>query len=367
MQALSSSGRSPIRFDLKRETNNVPQKNEKILDDLRRSTLSSAEFVRGVVSLQAPARRTIDVHHHFEPSAKNADGTSWTIEAALAQLDANAVATAIGYGGPILTTDVSAGRTTSRRVNEWSTDLCREHAGRFGLFASIPMNDVDGALAEIAYAFDVLKADGIGIAPAYDGLWLGNAKFRPIFEELNRRRAVVYVHPAARTGCDDASLGDENGLIQAAWIEFPTDTARTILSLWAAGTTRDLPDVRFIFCHGGGVMPILLGRIAGFVGWANVGPEKLRRLFPAGVYAEFAKFYFDLAQAYAPETFAMLRSIVPTSQLLYGSDFSYFAISHSMELFCELELSAGERRMIGGDNAAAILPRWNDGVRGSAS
>jgi len=299
----------------------------------------------------------IDVHHHFEPTRRNADATPWSIEAAIEQLDSNGVATAIGYCGPIFDSG-ERGRTASRTNNEWATQLGADHPGRFGLFASIPMLDVEVALAEIAYALDVLGADGVGLAPHYEGAWLGDVRFRPIFEELNRRRAVVYVHPAKPACPAAATVNDPNHLISAPWIEFPTDTARTILSLWVSGATRELPGIRFLFCHGGGVMPILLGRLAGFSGWASVGQDRLAALFPDGVYAEFAKLYFECAQAYAPETFALLRSIVPATHLLYGSDYSYFSIAHSMERFGQLDLTAHERELIGARNAMALLPRW---------
>lgn len=305
----------------------------------------------------------IDVHHHFEPSAKNHDGTPWSIEKALDEMDRNAIATAIGYAGPVFADAGDSGHKKARETNEWSTQLCRRHAGRFGLFASLPMTDVDAALSEIAYAFDVLGADGVGLATHYDGAGLGDVRFRPIFEELNRRKAAVYVHPAHAPCATASTLAYESDLITAAWIEFPTNTARTILSLWTAGITRTMPDLKFIFCHGGGVMPILLGRLAGFTGWQGVGPERLKTLFPDGVYAEFAKLYFECAQAYAPETIAMLRAIVPPSHLLFGSDFSYFAISHAVERFRSLTLPDDLREMIAGANAAAILPRWSAAQR----
>jgi predicted TIM-barrel fold metal-dependent hydrolase len=300
----------------------------------------------------------IDVHHHFEPSAKNVDGMGWSIERALEELDRNGVATAIGYAGPLFPDNVQNGRRQARETNEWSAQLCRDHPGRFGLFASLPMLDVEGALAEIAYVFDVLHADGVGLATHYDGAGLGDPHFRPIFEELNRRKAIVYVHPANAPCATASTLSYESELISAPWIEFPTNTARTILSLWTAGTTRRLTGLRFIFCHGGGVLPSLLGRFAGFAGWSKVGPERLATLFPDGVYAEFAKLYFECAQAYAPETIALLRSILPPSHLLFGSDFSYFPISHSVELFAKLDLPDDMRTMIAGENAAALLPRW---------
>ncbi len=299
----------------------------------------------------------IDVHHHFEPSGRNVDGTPWSITAAVDELDRNGIATAIAYAGPVFE-EGTKGAEDARAMNEWATALCRAHPGRFGLFASIPMNDADRALGEITYALDVLHADGIGISTHYGEQGLGEARFQPIFEELDRRGAVVYVHPAGAPCESPVTPVYENPLISAPWIEFPANTARTMLSLWSTQTTRRLRSVKFIFCHGGGVMPILLGRIAGFQNWANVGEAKLHELFPDGIYAEYAKFYLDCAQAYAPETFALLRSIVPATRLLYGSDYSYFPIAHSVEQFMRLDLPDADRHLVRGGNASTLFSRF---------
>ena len=301
----------------------------------------------------------IDVHHHFEPSGKNAGGKAWSIQMALEEMDQNGVRTAIAYAGPFFGDESTSARQQAREANEWAVDLARAYPGRFGLFASVPFDDTDAALVEIAHAFDVLGVDGIGLAPRYGNAWLGDAKFRPLFEELNRRRAVVYVHPHRSSSCNDiATLNTTDGVIAAAWIEYPTDTARTILSLWAGGVTRDFPDIRFLFCHGGGVLPILLGRFAGFAGWHAVGPERLAAICPDGVYAEFAKLYFECAQAYAPETVTMLRSLIPPSHLLFGTDFSYFPIAHSVAAFDALDLPPDVYAAIARDNATTLLPKW---------
>lgn len=309
-------------------------------------------------AMAAGTGRSIDIHHHFEPTYKNVDGNSWSIQMALDQLDQNGIDTAIAYAGPITDTDVQAGRKKARQWNEWSTQFCVDNPGRFGLFASLPFNDVEGSLAEIAYALDVLKADGIGLTTQYQDAWLGDAKFEPIFQELNRRKAVVYVHPSQAPCCTPATLSYEKDPISAPWIEFPTNTARTIVSLWAAKTTLRLPDIKFIFCHGGGVTAALLGRMDGFSGWRGVGAEKMKAFFPNGVYAEYAKLYFDCAQAYAPEAWELLRKVIPPTHLLFGSDFSYFYIAHAVKQFAALDMPDALRRQVQGGNAAALFPRW---------
>ena len=301
----------------------------------------------------------IDAHHHLEPTGHNQNGRSWSIQMALEQMDESGVTSAMAYAGPILGDPSSGARLACRKTNEWAAEICRAHPGRFGRFASLPMEDADSALDEIAYAFDELHVDGVGIAPRYGEAWLGDVRFRPIFEELDRRSAVVYIHPTRAGSCEAiATLNTTDGVIAAPWIEYPTDTARTVLSLWSARITRDYPNLRFLLCHGGGVLPILLGRFDGFRGWPAVGQERFSALFPDGVYAEFAKLYLECAQAYAPETIAMLRTLTQPSHLLFGTDFSYFPIAHSVRAFNALALPEPVRSAIAHDNAAALFGRW---------
>ena len=301
----------------------------------------------------------IDVHHHFQPSGKNFDGDVWSPQMAMDELERNNVDVAIGWCGFIVTEDVAAGRKQAREWNEWATKLCAGYPGRFGLFASLPMSDVDGSLAEIAYAYDTLKVDGIGLTTSYGNLWLGDQKFAPVWQELNARKAIVFVHPSDAPCCRPASLSYETGAISSPWLEWPFNTARTILSLLASGTTRRFPDVRVVFSHGGGVMPILLGRITGFDDWRPVGEQILNDMFPDGLYPEYKRLYFECAQAYAPEVMQMLQAIVPQDRLLYGSDYSYFPMAHSLGQVSKLTLTPEVRRALLGGNAAAILPRWS--------
>lgn len=305
-----------------------------------------------------PGSVTIDIHHHFNPSSKDNDGNFWSIEMALDQMDQNGIATAIASLGPV-NDWASADRPARVRAwNEWGMKACLDHPGRFGLFASLPLPLIDLALAEIAYAFDVLRVDGIAMSTNEGDRWLSDDSNRPVFDELNRRKAVVFIHPAPTSHCAALSRAYGGSDISSPWLEFPVNSARAILGLLAKGMTRSHPDIRFIFCHGGGVMPLLLGRFSGFSGWKTVGSTKLAELFPDGIYAEFAKFYFDCGQAYAPETIALLQRIVPASQLLFGTDFSYFPISHSVAEFTALDLTPDVRAGIAGGNAAALFPRF---------
>ena len=301
-----------------------------------------------------PAVPAIDVHHHFYPSGKTNEGVGWSIDGSMDELDSNGVAAAIASLPPVRDAEPSK----AREWNEWATRLCQDRPGRLGLFATLPLRDMDLCLAEIAHAYDVLKVDGVGLPTSDVDVWLGDARFQPMFAELDRRRAVIFVHPYATSHCAALSRAYGGDLVSPPWIEFPANTARCILSLLMSGVPRKCPAIRFIFCHGGGLMPLLPGRIAGFAGWDTVGPARLEAAFPDGIYAEFAKLYFDCAQAYAPEVQGLLRQLIPPSHLLFGTDYSYFPVSHSMTELSRLQLDGRTRHAIMRGNAAALFPRF---------
>jgi 6-methylsalicylate decarboxylase len=198
-------------------------------------TSLGASSARAQAAASAPP--FIDVHHHFVPPvylAENRDRVSpaakqWEPQRTLDAMDAQNVATAVlslplpgvRFG------DAQAARRMSRLCNEYAADLARSHRGRFGLFPVVPLPDIEGSLREIEYALDVLKADGIGVLTSYGdpsgSKWLGNPAFQPVFEELNRRKAVVFVHPTV-PGCCQKLLPDVSPLVA----EIPQDTTRAV-------------------------------------------------------------------------------------------------------------------------------------------
>ena len=169
--------------------------------------------------------------------------------------------------------------------------LGQDHPGRFGLLAALPLPDIDGSLKEAEYAFDTLKADGIGIQTSYDQLWLGDPAFAPLWQELDRRKAVVYVHPTDAP-CS-VGLSYMGAPVFGSLIEWPMNSARTMFSLLLNQVPRRFPNIRFIFAHDGGTMPLLIGRIQGMAQNSRPDfPAKVRAVFPDGVAAEYREILF---------------------------------------------------------------------------
>src|SRR5688572_25907513 len=195
----------------------------------------------------------IDIHHHFAPPAwvtavkgkplLQPANTTWTPEKSIEDMDRGGVAASmVSITNPGLWFgDAPMTRQLARACNEYGAKLVQQHPARFGLFAALPLPDVDGTLAEIAYAYDSLKADGIGLFTSYGDTWLGNARFRPVIEELNRRNAVVHVHPTAANCCRNLSYAPGVG---PGSMEYGTDTTRAITGICFSGDAARFPNIR---------------------------------------------------------------------------------------------------------------------------
>ncbi|MGH6797303.1 MAG: amidohydrolase family protein, partial [Roseiarcus sp.] len=318
---------------------------------------------------QTPAPATpyrIDVHQHIFPPAylaaerdriidasqgvRPAVMIEWTPEKTLEEMDKNAVATSIvSISTPgVYFGDRDEGRRLTRLCNEYGAKLIADHPGRFGMFAAIPLPDTEGSLREIAYALDTLKFSGVGLMTNYGDKWPGDPAFAPVFEELNRRQAAVYFHPTAANCC-----GHLIPEISSALIEYPTDTTRCISSLLFNGALTKYRDIHFIFAHGGGTLPMLAGRLAG---WIPYLPEIAARL-PNGPMYELQRLNFDIATVANPAAMAAVLKLVPVSQLLLGSDFPYLSVAFAsggmrkLGIFSDGDLMAIER-----DNALRLIP-----------
>ena len=316
----------------------------------------------------AAARGRIDVHFHLGGTGGFGGGGNTAAISAAARASVEDLDRAGTAAGIISASSSGAGTGSfeqrnrqAREFNDTAARWCSDHPTRFGLWTRLPLTDVDASLKEIEYGYGQLKADGIGLVTSYEDAWLGDPRLKPVYEELNRRRAVVYVHPNDAACCGGANLlsyEKQHPPVGGSWLEYPMNTARTIFSLMLGGTIRQYPDIRFIFSHGGGVTPLLLSRIEGFANWDSVGPSKLKELFPDGLSNEFRKLYFEVAQAFSKVNMDALMALVPTSHILYGSDYPVFPADNSAKGLATLDLPANLRRAIDRDNLAALLPKW---------
>jgi predicted TIM-barrel fold metal-dependent hydrolase len=244
--------------------------------------------------------------------------------------------------------DDEAARKLARECNEYAARLKSDHPGRFGMFATLPMPDIAGALLELAYAMDVLKADGVCLMSSYESKYLGDPAFEPLMEELNLRKAVVYTHPV-RADCCRNLVPD----VAQPVVELPFDTTRSILSIVFSGTAARFGDIRFIWSHAGGTVPFLINRIARYA----AGRKDLADRYPKGAMHELQKFYYDTASAAYPSTLAPLLQLVSSSQVLFGTDFPFAASAATAKGLAEFGLGESDLRAIGRDNAVKLMPR----------
>ena len=272
----------------------------------------------------------VDVHAHFVTKSYVEQATAaghgqpdgmarwpvWSPETHLDLMDRHHITTAVlSLSSPgVHFGDDAAARRLAREVNEYAAQLAQDHPGRFGSFAALPLPDVDGALSEIAYAFDELAADGVTLLSNAGGVYLGDPRLEPVFAELNRRNAVVFLHPTPPPGWQQAALGRP-----AAMVEYLFDTARTVADLLLAGVTARHPGIRLIVPHCGGALPVLADRIDEFAK-LFVPPHQSA---PTDVIGQLRRFHYDLAGTALPRQIPALLGLVEPDRLLFGSDYCW--------------------------------------------
>ncbi|MFF9776307.1 amidohydrolase family protein [Streptomyces sp. NPDC013978] len=272
----------------------------------------------------------IDVHAHYLPdfyveqatAAGHAhpDGMggwpSWSVRDHLELMDRNGIETAmLSLSSPgVHFGDDKAARLLARRVNEYTAELARDHRGRFGTFVALPLPDVDGALEEITFAFDQLGADGVALLTHTDGVYLGDARLEPVFAELDRRKAVVFLHPTSPVCWEQSALGRPRPMV-----EYIFDTARTVTDLVMEGVLTRHPGLRVIVPHCGGAVPVLADRI----------DEFMRLFLPAGTspaqdaVRQLQGLYYDMAGTAFPRQVPALLKLVDPDRVLFGSDYCW--------------------------------------------
>lgn len=208
--------------------------------------------------------------------------------------------------------DNAAARTLCREVNEEGRRTILNHRGRFGLLASLPLPDIAGSLEELAYVFDTLRADGVAMLTNVGGTYLGAPELEPVFDELNRRKARVFVHPTSPACWEQTSLGRPRPML-----EFLFDTTRAVTNLVLNGTVARHPNIKFIIPHAGAVLPGVVDRLAAFsMVLADIDPE-------ADVGRDMAGLHFDLAGFPLSRPLNALLALTTIEHLHYGSDYPF--------------------------------------------
>ncbi len=333
------------------------------------ATAGAAALLPAAITKGQSTARRIDVHQHFvSPSfhaflnAKNSPQSpvpglaawrdyspAWAIE----QLDRVGIETAmLSITAPgVWFGDAMEARRLAREMNEFAmARMVGDHQGRFGLFAVLPLPDVDGALAEIEYALDTLHADGFGLLTSYGNAWLGDPSFAPVLDELNRRKAVVYVHPTDAACCQGLLPRVPNQML-----EYPMDTMRTITSLIVSETATRCPDVRFIFSHAGGPLVGVAGRLLGAEMSADAlakTPEPNTRLH------HLRRFFYDTAASANPVNMQSLKSLVGVSQIVFGTDAPFVDGAPQVRGLTTAGFTADELARVERRNALGLLPRF---------
>lgn len=328
----------------------------------RRGVLGAAlALAAAPARAQAAPEPIIDVHHHYTSPGLLAMMTgrrtgqgfnmAWTVQKSLDAMDAAGVATAIvSTSDPgLFFGDFDAARGLARDCNDYQARMAADHKGRFGMFTTLPLPDVDNTLAEIAYGMDVLKAQGVGMMTSYGPKYLGDPAFDPVMAELDRRRAAVFVHPLQPACCSNVV-----SKVPDVVVEYGTETSRTIASLLMNRTTIRYPNIRFIFSHGGGAVPYLTFRFNRMVS----GDPELMKAAPGGGVELIRRLYFDTAQAWNQYTLPSLMALMPDDHIVFGSDFPAASPLDTANGLDAAGLSSASLRRIRAGNARAILANW---------
>jgi predicted TIM-barrel fold metal-dependent hydrolase len=347
----------------------------------RRGFLKGAAAAAGAAALiekgaaQSQNARVIDCHHHFTApgylkALASKEGQyrqgftpyfnynvlkSYSPAKDVELMDQEGVATCvlscttpgIWFGDP------AESAALAREMNEFGAKMVSDYKGRFGLFALLPLPTIDVSLKEIEYAFDTLKADGVGIMTSYGSRWLGDPTLRPVFDELNRRKAIVYTHPIDAPCCSGVLPG-----VNPTTIEYNTDTARAIFSLIASDAAARYADIKFIFSHAGGTMTSLIERFG--VGAPDTINDNLAgAAAPNSRLYHLRRFYYDTAQSVNVVQMRGLKTIAGVGQIVFGTDYPFQTAARTLRGLDKCGFSASELQAIQRGTAATLLPRFS--------
>jgi 6-methylsalicylate decarboxylase len=326
------------------------------------ASLPASKLLAGAKPPAATPTGRIDVHTHTVPPfytkimeteimATGHPLPAWSPAAAIEMMDKTGVATSMLSPMTRVVQDSFSdkserARKLARQSNDYTQQLVRDYPGRFGNFAAIPLPDTDGSLKEIEYALDTLKADGIGLWTSYLDKWPGDPIFAPVYEELNRRKTIIFLHSAPPSCCRALQPGVADSVV-----EYDFDIARAVVSYLKSDSFRRYSNIRFIFPHSGGTLPVLANRVS------ETLPEKRSEKDSAEIMDELKGIYFDVAHASYPAPLSAITKIIPISQILFGSDYPIYNPPVTEGPLDRFGFSAGDLQAINRGNAERLFPR----------
>ena len=312
----------------------------------------------------------IDVHAHYLPPSyrTQADAATggapdgipafptWDAAKAIAAMDELNIGTAVlSVSSPgVHFGDDEAARKLARVVNEAGAVTVADHPGRFGLFASLPLPDIDGALSEIDYAFATLNADGVILLTNSQGVYLGDSRLEPVFAELNRRNTIMFIHPTSPfcPVCHGSELGFPRPIM-----EFLFDTTRAVTNLILSGMLDKFPNIQVIVPHAGATLPVMADRIADLVPAFMTEQAVSKEHF----FAALRRLHYDLAGFPVPRLLNALLDIADTDRILYGSDWPFTPTRPAAQRAEQIDETAllddVTREKIYRTNALGLFPR----------
>jgi 6-methylsalicylate decarboxylase len=313
------------------------------------------------------AARRIDFHFHLIPKfyqdAVYAAGTGpqigrypdWSPEQALELMDAHSIEVALtSLAQPgVQFGDPDNSRALARRCNDYAAELNARWPKRFGAFAVVPMWEMRQAVDEIAYALDVLKLQGVCLFASYGEKFLGDPHFDPVLEELDRRAAVVLVHPA---------LHPSSRKLDLPWpgfmMEYLFDTTRAAVNLAFGGATERFPRIAFVLAHAGGLMPYFAWRLS----VAPMIDARLPQVPPEQILARLRHFWFDTALAPTPQTMACLAGVARPERIVFGTDWPFAnakVVAQAMKTYDAATSVGGlQTAAIDRANALSLFPQF---------
>jgi 6-methylsalicylate decarboxylase len=313
--------------------------------------------------------RRIDAHQHVLFDAYLAEletmGISGSAERAfpewskaqmldnMAEFEIYAVAVSISSPGTYFG-DIDFTKRLVRICNDCFAELSGQSENRIASLGLLPLPDTEAACREVAYLYDELGLDGVGLVSHYNDIYIGDPEFEELYQELNRRQAVVFVHPVRPMSAPAMQYSFPSG-----FVELVAATGRVIANLLATGVMERYPDIKWYLPHSGGIIPSILYRLLKFESL-----PKFQAQVPKGVRTYLKRIYYDVAQASEPEILSALMQFADPDKILFGTDYP-FAIDRNSVIQDTIDgiekfegFDGALRQKVYRGNARALFPRF---------